>query len=124
MGRDMDDWKNKMVASKTVSTKKKIINFLVFLALWLVIYYLIKFNFGVIALILSYMMVYFRTDKQLLDGIFFLANEFDRHHNNLADELSEVKSIQDDCYLDDSIKQLWKKIEELQDEIIELKRDK
>lgn len=117
----MEDWKKQMVASKANSTKKKIINFLAFLVIWLVIYYLIKFNFGVIALILSYMLVYFRTDKEIINGIVFLADEFDKHHNNLANELNEFREMKenDDSYKD--IHDLREKIWDLEQQIKELR---
>ena len=91
----MNKWKEDMIRAKTISTKKKFINFLIFLIVWVVVYYLIKFNFGIIAFILSFMIIYFRTDKQLLEGIVFLASEFDRHHDHLAKELSEVRESHD-----------------------------
>ncbi|QQC79444.1 hypothetical protein I9189_015775 [Acinetobacter bereziniae] len=86
----MDTWKNRMLEIRAKSTKKRIINFIAFLIIWLIMYYLINFNFWILAFILSYMFVYFRTDNEISNGIIFLADEFDRHHNALADNVREL----------------------------------
>ncbi len=110
----MQKWRDEMlnIKSKNLSTKKKIINFLIFLIIWLIVYYLIKFNFGVIAFILSFMIIYFRTDKKLLDGIVFLANEFDTHHDRLAKELHDVRESHD--FLLEEYSKIREKLEDIE----------
>lgn len=70
--------------------KKKVVNFIGFLIVWAIVYLLISFSFWFLTLFLAYMFVYFKTDKRLYDGTLFLANEFDRHHNALADNVREL----------------------------------
>lgn len=93
--------------------KNRIKNFIIFLILWGIIYWLIKFNFVVLALIISYMLVYFRSDKKLYDGTVFLAKEFDKHHDALARELYEVKQSHD--FLIEEYKLIREKLEKLEE---------
>lgn len=108
----MELWKDQMLEKAQESQKRKVLNFFIFLALWGIVYYLIKFNFGLIALILSYMFVYFRTDKSLVDGIIFISSEYDRHHNELANELNNFNQDRDE--LMQEISELRMRIEELE----------
>ena len=108
----MNSWKSQMLEKSQDMRKRKILNFFGFLIIWAIVYYLIKFNFGFIALILSYMFVYFRTDKSLIYGIVFISNEYDKHHNALADELNTFNQDRND--LMGEISALRERIEELE----------
>lgn len=56
--------------------------------------------------------MYFRTDSKLENGIIFLADEFDRHHNTLNEQLNEFNWNREQ--LDNEILELRKRIEELE----------
>lgn len=60
------------------------------------------------------MLVYFRTDSELSNGIVFLADEFDRHHNTLNNQLNEFNWNHSE--LINEINQLRKRIEDLEQE--------
>lgn len=71
--------------------KNKILTLIGFLIAWLLIYWIIKNGFGAIAFILTYLAYCIFFDKTSILGLNFLAKEFDRNHNNLADQLSEMQ---------------------------------
>lgn len=86
--------------------KNKAIQFVIFLLIWAVIYWLSKWNFGVISFLLACLFVYQKNAED--DKLIMLAKEFDRNHNALAHRFDELQRQIDDLkeenqYLKDKI---------------------
>lgn len=98
--------------------KNKIIKFILFLVVWALIYWLAKGNFGVIAFLFACLFVY-SVDK---NALIFLANEFDKNHNALADNLRELQQELESIKSENS--ELQGEIRELRDDVSEIEQRK
>ncbi|MGL6034942.1 MAG: hypothetical protein ACRC0N_07750 [Acinetobacter johnsonii] len=91
--------------------KNKIINGVLFLIAWGVIYWITSSNFWFISFLFAYIFVY-SIGK---DSLIFLANEFDKNHNALADN---VRSLYDEIqFLKDENETFKEKILDLENQI-------
>jgi cell division protein FtsB len=87
--------------------KKRILNALVFLVAWGLIYWVTSSNFWFISFLFAYIFVYSVGREALI----FLANEFDKNHNALADNVRELY---------DRLETLENENEDFRQEIIDL----
>ena len=94
--------------------KNKILKFIIFLLAWALIYWVSSGNFGVISLLFSCLFVY-AVDKNSLT---FLANEFDKNHNALADNVRDL--YEEIRFLKEDKETLENEIQDLRDIISEL----
>lgn len=94
--------------------KNKILKFIVFLFVWALIYWISKGNFGVISLLFACLFIY-TVDK---NALIFLANEFDKNHNSLADNVREL--YEEIRFLKEDKEKLENEVQELRDSINEL----
>lgn len=83
--------------------KNKLLKLIIFLLVWAFIYWISNTNFGVISFLLACLFVY-TVNK---DALIFLAKEFDKNHNALAD----------------NVKELYGRLETLEDENNDLKQE-
>ncbi|MFW1748092.1 hypothetical protein [Acinetobacter sp. NyZ410] len=76
--------------------KHKILKIVIFLVVWAIIYWIVESNFWFISFLFAYLFVY-SIGK---DSLIFLANEFDKNHNALADNVrdlyEEVQNLKQD----------------------------
>lgn len=95
--------------------KAKIFKFIIFLLVWWLIFLIIDNNFVILALLIAYLFVY-SIGK---NALFFLANEFDKNHNALADNVRDLREQIE--FLKEDKELLENKVQELRDEINEFK---
>lgn len=94
---------------------KRIIKFGVFLVLSGVFYLLTTWSFSAIAFLLAYLFMYSTSSGALL----FLAKEFDKNHNNLADVVGRLESEIE--RLSSEYDDLQSKYDDLKDELNSIK---
>lgn len=95
--------------------KAKILKFIVFLVAWGGIFWFIDGNFISIAFLLAAFFVY-SVGK---DSLLFLANEFDKNHNSLANNVRDLYEQVE--FLKEDKELLENQIRDLRDQIDELK---
>ncbi|MFW2056270.1 hypothetical protein [Acinetobacter haemolyticus] len=98
--------------------KNKILKIVIFLITWGIIYWITASNFWFISLLFAYLLVY-AVGK---DALIFLANEFDKNHNALADNVRDLYEQVEELKGDKEA--LVREVQELQNKLSEISHPK
>lgn len=97
--------------------KNKIFKLLIFIAVWFLFYWLINLNFVFVSFLFAYVFTY-HVGK---DTLVFLAKEFDKNHNLLAENVKDLREDLDRFSIENE--QLRYELETLKREISDSKTD-